>query len=127
MRQLPRLTAVALLAALPLSAQEAQEDGPSLMEQGAQLFLRGLLNEMEPGLNELQGLAEELGPALEGFAAHMGTTIVEIMRIVDDIENYEQPEFLPNGDILIRRKPDAPLWEPPGSEPGAEPGEEIEL
>ena len=120
MRHLARLTAVLALSALPLAAQEAEEDGFNLIEEGAQLFLRGLLQEMEPGLNELQGLAEELGPALEGFAAHMGTTLVEIMRIVDDIENYEQPEFMPNGDIIIRRKPDAPLWMPPE-------GEEIEL
>ena len=128
MKQIARLAAAlaasAALVALPLSAQEAEvEDEPSLMEQGAQLFMRGLMEEMEPGLNDLQDLAEGIGPALEGFADHMGSTLVEIMRIVDDIENYEQPEFLPNGDIVIRRSPDAPAWEPPELEPG----EEIEL
>ena len=136
MRQIARLTApaliVALAAALPLSAQEAEPEpeGRSLIEEGAQLFLRGLLQEMEPGINDLQDLADGIGPALEGFADHMGQALVQIMRVVDDIQNYEQPEFLSNGDIIIRRKPDAPAWEPPElpePEDGAEPGAQIDL
>ena len=54
-------------------------EGLSLLEEGTRLFLKGLMAEMEPALDELrQGLM-----ALDG---------------------YHAPEILPNGDIIIRRK-----------------------
>jgi hypothetical protein len=37
-----------------------------------------------------------------------------LLALMDDIGNYQPPERLPNGDILIRRKPDRPL--PPPAE-----------
>ena len=40
-----------------------------------------------------------------------------MMAVIDDIGNYDMPEFLPNGDIIIRRSPDAPPFTPPATEP----------
>ena len=56
-----QISAVALTLALTTSGAIAQEGdgGTSLMEEGAKLFFRGLMEEMEPALRELEGLAEE--------------------------------------------------------------------
>lgn len=84
------------LTALCLTAPPAtaQEDGPSLMERGAQQFLEGLLQEMEPAWQQMQGFMEQMGPAM-----------LELMEEVKDWSVYEPPEVLDNGDIIIRRKP----------------------
>ncbi|WP_249306490.1 hypothetical protein [Rhodobacter capsulatus] len=75
--------------------------GKSLVERGADMFLRGLLQEMAPEIDDMQkGLgeaADKLGPKLR-----------EILALIDDVRNYQAPERLPNGDIVIRRLPDAP-------------------
>lgn len=91
----------------PAAAQS--EDGSSLMERGAQQFLEGLLLEMEPAWAELQTFLEEMGPAL-----------AELMEEVKDWSNYEPPEILENGDIIIRRKPDLPAPVPDAPAPPAQ-------
>ncbi|PRX34984.1 hypothetical protein SAMN05216257_102542 [Meinhardsimonia xiamenensis] len=88
------------LAASPARAGEGAEEleeGFSLLREATRLILRGLMEEMEPKLRELE-------------------------QILQNLDAYEAPEILPNGDIIIRRK------RPP--EPPAEvapDGEEIEL
>ncbi|MBV0913919.1 hypothetical protein [Anianabacter salinae] len=76
------------LAALPVPAQEADpapdtdgelSEGLDLLSEGTRLLLRGLMDEMEPALRELEGM-------------------------VKDLNAYHPPEMLPNGDIIIRRK-----------------------
>jgi len=117
----PLLIAVIVLAA-PAVAQE--DRGLSLMERGAQLFLEGILKEMEPALEEFEGLAEEMGPTLKRFAEQMGPKLAEILDQVEDWTAYQAPEMLPNGDIIIRRKPDHPLPDP---ESATDPAPQIEL
>lgn len=117
MRLLPAALAL-MLAALPAPAQEAEE-GPSLMQRGAELFLRGLMQEAEPALTEMERAFREIEPALRA----MGPALQELVAMIEDIANYEMPVLLPNGDILIRRKPDAPPL--PQPEPPA--AGEIEL
>lgn len=98
-------TTLFLAAALALTspavlAQEAPppaDEAPSLMERGAELFLRGLMNEMEPSLREMEGALKEMQPEVQ-----------KLLDLMGDIRNYEMPEKLPNGDILIRRKPTLP-------------------
>ena len=85
MRILP-IVVVAAMAG-PVLAEEAApadgfEEGLSLLGEGARLMLRGLQSELAPML-------EALGAA------------------IDDVNAYELPEVLDNGDILIRRKPNA--------------------
>ncbi len=87
----------------PLAADEA---GRSLMERGAELFFEGLRQEMEPALDNLRGLADEFGPAMQDFLVEMGPALAEIAREVQDWAAYEPPEILPNGDIIIRKKPE---------------------
>ena len=85
--------AIVCLSALPMQAEESNMDeGLSLLEQGARLFMKGLAEEMEPALRDLSTAVE---PA-----------IAELLGLIDDINAYEMPERLPNGDIIIRRKPD---------------------
>ncbi len=93
-----------LALCLPLSAAQAQdapdatpngdvEEGMSLLEQGAQLVLRGMLSEMEPALDDMARALEEAKPMLD-----------DLMTMMGEVQNYHAPEMLPNGDIIIRRK-----------------------
>ncbi len=75
------------------------EDRP-LSEQLDEVF-RDLMEQMKPALDEL----------LE---------TLEVLEGIDSIEHYERPAILPNGDIIIRRREDAPpLPYDDGEEPGA--------
>jgi hypothetical protein len=96
------------------------DQGMDLLRDGASLFLRGLMGEVEPKL-------DEMGRAIEGLGGQMGEAldqaqpmITGLMALIDDLGNYQAPEKLPNGDILIRRKPE-PLVPPEAN------GPEIEL
>lgn len=97
---------IALLSS-PLAAQdaEAEDSGPSLMERGAELFWEGLRQEMAPALEDLQGMMAEFGPSMAEFLAQMGPALAGIAKEVEDWSVYEMPEILPNGDIIIRKKP----------------------
>ncbi|MFC4213958.1 hypothetical protein ACFP4H_12525 [Pseudophaeobacter arcticus] len=98
-----------------------RQDGSSLMERGAELFWKGLREEMAPSLQELEGLMSQIGPSMQSFLAEMGPALAEIADKVEDWSRYEAPEILPNGDIIIRRKPDEPEVETPegGASEGA--------
>ena len=112
---------MSLVAALPsvATAQDAESDGFSLMEEGAKLFLRGMMDEAEPALKELQRLMQDMQPAMRQFVQEMGPALNDLLGKVDDLSNYHPPEMLPNGDIILRRK--VPVQEQP------DPGGEIEL
>ena len=112
------------LSLAPLVAGAEEDRGLSLMERGAQLFMDGILKEMEPAIDGFEGLAEQMGPALKNFAAEMGPKLTELLEQVDDWSAYSAPEMLPNGDIIIRRKPDHPMVPP---ETPTEPAPQIEL
>ncbi|MDA7427851.1 hypothetical protein PGB28_05220 [Primorskyibacter aestuariivivens] len=122
MKQILTATALCLALVTPLAAQEEQDKGTSLMEEGAKLFFKGLMSEMEPALRELEGLADEMEPALRSFAEEMGPALRGLVDKVEDWSAYHPPEILPNGDIIMRRKEPMPSEEPPVTEP-----EEIEL
>lgn len=125
MKHIIGLTLALSVAAVPVFAQEQEEDGATLMQEGAELLLRGLMSEMEPAIDDLRGMMEEFGPAMQAFASEMGPVLAEMLSKIDDIKHYEQPEFLPNGDIIIRRAPDAPPWEAPAPDVGED--GEVEL
>jgi len=80
-------------------------DGPSLMEEGARLLLRGLMAEMEPAIGDMGKALAEMEPALR-----------QLLALIGDIRNYHAPVLLPNGDILIRRKTPDELAVPDGGE-----------
>ena len=96
------ITFCAGLMAFPLAAQEGDgklSQGMDLLQQGTRLLLESLM--------------EEIGPALQGLE-----------DAVIDLNAYQTPEILPNGDILIRRK--TPLEADPLTEDPLEDGE-VEL
>ena len=100
-----------VLSALTVAgAAQAEESGSSLMERGAQLFLEGILKEVDPAVKDLQALLQEMGPAL-----------AELMGDIEDFSAYHPPEVLPNGDIILRKK------EPDVAPPPAAPEGEIDL
>lgn len=87
-------------AAPPEPGAEA-EQGLSLMERGAAILLRSMIDQMRP---ELDRMGDEMALALRD----MQPALQELARMIGDIRNYEPPEVLPNGDIIIRRKRPAP-------------------
>lgn len=97
MRSLP----IALFAAM-LSTAPAFADEQPTMEQRLQEALRGFMDDMKPALDDA------LDETLKFFDA-FGT--------IDDPRHYDLPEVLPNGDIIIRRRDDAPAFEPPKAAP----------
>jgi len=98
-----------IMLALALTATPAAaQDGDSLMQQGLRLFMDGLMEEMEPALRDLEGLALDAKPLLAELQKNFG-------EVVQDLDAYHPPEILPNGDLLIRRKePLVPDPELPG-------------
>ena len=109
MRQIPAYALALVVTASGAMAQE--DDSTSLIEEGAKLFFRGLLEEMEPAIRELEGLAGEIEPAIRSFAEEMGPALRDLLEQVEDWSTYEPPVVLPNGDILLKRKQDAPPLE----------------
>ena len=94
-----RALTLSLCLTLSLPAA-AQEDGESDMAEGLDLLSEGTRLLME-------GLIQELAPALEGLREGLS-----------DLNAYHPPEMLPNGDIIIRRK--APIVEDEIPEGGVE-------
>lgn len=108
------LVAGTLAIAAPATAQDDSElsEGLGLLGEGTRLIFEGLMEEMRPILEEARPYFEE---DVLPFLNRMG-------ELMDDFTSYELPERLPNGDIIIRRSPDAPPFEPDVGEGG-----EVEL
>ena len=92
------LLASPAMAQTPVTPPEGVDEGVSLMQQGAEILLRGLMANMEPALKDMGDAMAEIEPKLR-----------ELLAMMDDITNYHAPELLENGDILIRRKTQAEL------------------
>lgn len=116
MKHLYALSVVAGLSCTPVLAQDAPQsemgEGLNLIEEGARMLLRGLIDEMEPSLDALSDSLADIGPAFGEFALSFGPAFQDVLEQIDDFSNYEAPEILPNGDIIMRRSPDAPVWQP---------------
>jgi hypothetical protein len=110
MRQFLIPTALCALLTVPAFAEESakpapeEEDGFSLMEEGAKLFLKGIIEEMEPAIDGLNDLTAEMEPALRQMLDEMGPALADLLDQVEDFTQYHPPEILPNGDIILRRK-----------------------
>ena len=114
-----RLILAAALIAAPLAghAQDSSDEGSNAIEQGAELFLRGLLEEVQPPLEELAGIGAKHLLTLQAIMDEMGPAFAEVFERIDSITYYQPPEILPNGDIVFRRSPDAPPWQPAEAAP----------
>ena len=87
-------------------AQAEEMSDTDRIKRGLELFFEGLQGEMGNQLSELEGLADEARPALRDFLLRMGPALGALMDQVEDWNRYQMPEILPNGDIIIRRKPE---------------------
>jgi hypothetical protein len=110
----PLILAALLSLPLPAAAQTVPEppETRNLMEEGAKLFFRGLMDEMQPALDDMDRMLAEIEPALR----QMGPALHDLVTMIEDVANYEAPVRMPNGDILIRRKPGAPPLPAPAPE-----------
>jgi hypothetical protein len=88
-------------APAPAAPKSEIDQGTDLLQQGADLLLQGLRKEMTPAMEDMR---DSLGQAMD----EMGPALKELGAMVGDMKNFEAPEQLPNGDIIIRRKADAP-------------------
>jgi len=117
MKTIVAATALALVLAAPASAQDSDGDigeGFDMFSEGFGMMLEGLMDEMRPMLEEARPFfEEEMLPFFE-----------RLSLLVEDLGAYELPERLPNGDIIIRRSPDAP---PLDDLPDPQDGNEVEL
>lgn len=115
MKHLIYITTALALCVSPAAAQDDGtdiDDGVNLMEEGAKLLLRGLMTEMEPAIADLRDLADEMEPAMRDMMAEMGPALADMINKIDDFRNYDAPEILPNGDIIMRRRAEAPEFTP---------------
>ena len=98
----------ALLVGTFATAVHADEADGALPKLDLEGTFRELLDRMEPQLKELQ---KEMQPALDE-----AMRLFDRLSVMDDPRHYQLPEVLPNGDIIIRRRPDAPEYAPAPSE-----------
>lgn len=120
MKTRPFIAALFLLAALPGGQALAQtpyeppladdpapgqDSGPDGFERGIESILDNLMNDLAPQIEGLSGALSEYAPVLEDLSV-----------LVDDLGNYQMPERLENGDIIIRRRPGAPPPPPIGED-----------
>ncbi|QOL81462.1 DUF2059 domain-containing protein [Pseudooceanicola spongiae] len=111
--------ALSVPLALPLSAMAEETTPPtSKMQDGLRQFFEGLSD----GVGDL---TDKTGPALQNFLQQMGPAFEDILGEIKDFSKYEAPQVLPNGDILIRRKDEAPEYMPPV--PGENPDGSVDL
>lgn len=105
MKRIAALALASFVALAPAGAEQADgpddlrdpgdmREGIDLLGEGMRLFFKGLAGEIDPLMRDM---AEGMEPAM-----------IRLMELIDDIDAYQLPEKLPNGDIIIRRKlPDA--------------------
>lgn len=108
MKNVPTFLLCAALASVALPARAQQPDPPSFTPQ---LKLPEELNDA------LRDMMEDLKPTLDETLK-----LMESFGAMGDPRHYHLPEILPNGDIILRRREDAPPYAP--AEPDATPEDE---
>lgn len=97
MKRIAPLVFATLVAATPALAEDQPgnpqlREGAEKMSEAFKLLFEGLSKEMEPLKDKWRDMLKDL----------------------EDLPDYEAPEMLPNGDIIIRRKQPLPV-EPDGT------------
>lgn len=91
----------------PPGETEPGDDGLSLIERGVGILMQNLWQDVGPDLDRL---GQDMSQAL----SRMSPVLEDLSTLVDDLGNYQAPERLANGDVIIRRKPGAPPPPPIG-------------
>jgi hypothetical protein len=107
----PAMTSIRRLAFALVSVCLAAAPAPAQSPSGPESRLPQQLDEA------LRDFMDKMKPTFDDFMDTLG-----IFERMDSLENYEPPEILPNGDIIIRRREDAPPWQPPADTEEAEEG-----
>ncbi len=98
MRSFASFLTALMIAGLSPAAADQKLEVPEELDRA----FRDMLEQMKPFM-------EDAFDFMEGFGG------------IDDPRHYEMPEVLPNGDIIIRRRPDAPEFVPPGQDSAPDP------
>ena len=105
---LPALAAQAQTIAPPADNPPAEQDGmDELIGRGMGMILDRMMTDLLPDLNLL-------GQDMSGVVTRFAPVLEDLSVLVDDLANYQAPERLENGDIIIRRRPGAPPAPPIG-------------
>lgn len=96
---LPALAALALAASATAEPQTKPTASPITPTQSPGAPVEG----EEDFFKEFE-LPEETRDAIEGFSAMIAPMLDRLGAMFEDLPQYEAPEILPNGDIIIRRK-----------------------
>jgi hypothetical protein len=108
MKQIALTTALIGALALPLAAPPA--------------FAQTTETPKEDGLDGFGQFSEGLRQMLDSLTDELAPLMRQLSEQIDDLSAYEAPEILPNGDIIIRRKPKEPEPETPQAEPDPDTG-----
>jgi len=114
-----------------------RKDGRKLMRRlalVAAILVLGLGAPQTASAQNPRDLAEDLADALEELFERMQPALDEALDLmqkfgIDDPGHYRAPEILPNGDVIIRRREDAPPFrrEPIDPPAGAQQEDAIDL
>lgn len=99
---LTRMPAVLLAATIGFSA--------STSTATADTSLPDALNELERHAEDLLG--PEARRAVESLLPMIETLMERLPIVIENLPDYEMPEIMPNGDIIIRRKRKLPRIDP---------------
>ena len=91
----------------PPQADTQSEGESSWMDDLMGGVLNSLLNEVGPEMGQVED-------GMAGIAGKLGPVLADLATQIDDLRNYQMPERLENGDIILRRKADAPPPPPLG-------------
>lgn len=84
------------------------EDGFDMIGRSIGSLMENFMRDVAPDLNRLQD-------DMSGALGQMAPVLKDLAVLVDDLRNYTAPERLENGDIIIRRRADAPPPPPLGN------------
>ena len=105
MRQILFATALALTPVLATAEEAVPEDTPLQdFSREMQDLFGNLLEGIDPALDGLGDMFEEIEPNMRAFLEQMGPALRGLVDQVEDWSAYHPPEVLDNGDIIIRRK-----------------------
>ncbi len=97
----PIALATALFIALPATAQDTSPEANDPLLPFLEQFT-------DRGQDLLRDLMQDLGPEMDRLMAEVMPRLQDLTDTLGGLTAYELPEVLPNGDIIIRRRPDAP-------------------
>ncbi|SNT72616.1 hypothetical protein [Paracoccus seriniphilus] len=100
-------TLLILSTTLPVLGQDMPDDRNDPIGRALEGFMRNFIEDISPDLNRL-------GEDMSGGLSRMAPVLEDLSVLVDDLENYQMPQRLENGDIIIRRRPGAPPPPPLG-------------